>query len=270
MKRVFVPFSLFLRYIDMKWFGWMFLAVLFSCSNGVDEEAIAERLSRNNDLLEKQVNLLNRNFILSTAEQDANPAKLVYDQSVEWLDDLERQLDAYQNMDQSADVFIQAVARFNDSMKHHSALLLDWSPEMVYSDDPSLLRSWKRNNYLLLRLSILEKCMELYEVKSKAATDNLVPVIYSSQFYQVQKGKNAMFDVAFKSKKPELVEIKIRRALLNNERINLKNIEIDRYTQRFILFNLEKGNYRIEGDLILINERGEKESYPFEQQFYVN
>ena len=117
---------------------------------------------------------------------------------------------------------------------------------------------------------MIEKCMELYEAKSQAATESLVPVVYSSQFYQVQKGNNAIFDVAFKSKRPELVEIKISKARLDGKPINLKNIEVDRYTQRFILFSLDKGNYVIEGDLILVNTRGIKESYPFSQSFYVH
>ncbi|MBI1223119.1 MAG: hypothetical protein GC180_10990 [Bacteroidetes bacterium] len=251
-------------------FGLIAFLVIISCSGRVDEEAIARRLDRNNELLEKQINLLDRNFVLSTARLKNNAARDLFEESENWTQELELELDKYQNTDQIARSFSKTVNRFNDSMKNYSGLLIDWSPDMVYTDDAVLLRSWKRNNLLLLKLAILDKCMELYEVKTRAASESLVPVVYSAQFYQVQKGKNAMFDVAFKSKKPELVEISIQKAMLNNRKINLNNIEIDRYTQRFILFNLEKGNYLIEGELILINERGEKENYPFKQEFYVD
>ena len=244
--------------------------LLFACDSLVDEQMVAKRLDQNNELLEKQVTLLQRTFVLSSAEESDNPAKDLFNQSELWMSELERELLNYQNSEQSAELFNRATNRFNDSMKNHSGLLIDWSPQEVDFEDNELLRSWKRNNFLLLQLAMIEKCMELYEVKSQAAAESLVPVVYSSQFYQVQKGKNAIFDVAFKSRRPELVEIKIQKALLDGKPINLKNIEVDRYTQRFILLSLDKGNYVIEGDLILVKARGIKEAYPFSQSFYVH
>lgn len=254
----------------MKWIVALLLFMLFSCEEVVDEKVVAERLDRNNELLEKQVNLLRKTFVLTSADENGNPARALYENSEIWMHHLQEELEKYQNAEQSADLFRVVINRFNDSMKVHSGLLIDWSPEPLKSDQNELLRSWKQNNYLLLELAIIEKCMELYEVKSKSASRSLKPVIYSAQFYQVKKGKNAIFDVAFKSKKPELVEIKIRKATLDGKRIDLKNIEVDRYTQRFILLSLQKGDYRIEGDLILVNERGEKESYPFTEKFHVD
>lgn len=254
----------------MKWILAVLVFVHFSCQESVDEKVVAERLDRNNELLQKQVNLLRKTFVLSSADEKDNPARVVYEMSESWMQDLQKELESYQNAEQSADLFRIVINRFNDSMKVHSGLLIDWSPEPLKSDQNELLRSWKQNNFLLLELSIIEKCLELYEVKSKSASGSLKPVIYSSQFYQVKKGKNAIFDVAFKSKKPELVEIKIRKATLDGKHINLKDIEVDRYTQRFILLSLNKGNYLIEGDLILVNDRGEKESYPFTEKFHVD
>jgi len=244
--------------------------LMVSCESMMDEQLVAKRLDQNNELLEKQVNLLQRTFVLTSAEESNNPAKTLFNQSSEWMEDLEKELHNYQNAEQSTALFKKMTNRFNDSMKKHSGLLIDWTPASAEFADNELLRSWKSNNFLLLQLAMIEKCMELYEAKSQAATESLVPVVYSSQFYQVQKGNNAIFDVAFKSKRPELVEIKISKARLDGKPINLKNIEVDRYTQRFILFSLDKGNYVIEGDLILVNTRGIKESYPFSQSFYVH
>lgn len=254
----------------MKWASLLFCILFLSCENKVDERLVAQRLDRNNEILEKQVNLLRRTFVLTSADENGNPARSLYEQSELWMKDLDKELANYHNANQSTDLFLRLLNRFNDTMKMHSGLLIDWSPEPLQSDQNELLRSWKRNNFLLLELAIIEKCLELYEVKSKSAAGSLQPVIYSAQFYQVKKGKNAIFDVAFKSKKPELVEIKIHKATLNGKLINLKNIEIDRYTQRFILLSLDKGNYVIDGDLILVNERGEKESYPFSEKFMVD
>ncbi|MHB1277392.1 MAG: hypothetical protein ACYC1Q_03270 [Bacteroidia bacterium] len=254
----------------MKWILPVLIIMLLSCKETVDEKVVAERLDRNNELLQKQVNLLRKTFVLTSADENGNPARALYENSEIWMQHLEEELEKYQNADQSADLFRVVINRFNDSMKVHSGLLIDWSPEPLQSDQDVLLRSWKENNYLLLELAIIEKCLELHEVKSKSASESLKPVIYSAQFYQVKKGKNAIFDVAFKSKKPELVEIKIRKATLDGKRIDLKNIEVDRYTQRFILLSLNKGNYLIEGDLILVNERGEKESYPFTEKFHID
>lgn len=254
----------------MKWFSLILFVSLISCNDGLDEKAVALRLDRNNELLQKQVNLLKRSIILRGAKNTNNPARSLYEESENWLNELENKLEKYQTASQSEELFLRFVHRFNDSMRLYSGLLIDWKPDKLESDENELLRSWKQNNYLLLEIEVIEKCLELYEVKSNSASESLMPIVYSSQFYQVQKGKNAIFDVAFKSKKPELVEIKINRALLNGKRINLKNIEIDRYTQRFILFSLDKGDYTIEGDLILVNERGEKDAYPFRQDFRVD
>ncbi len=254
----------------MKWILPVLLMMFLSCKSKVDEKLVAQRLDRNNELLEKQVNLLRKNFVLTSADGNGNPARALYESSELWMKNLKMELENFQNANQSTELFLIVINRFNDSMKVHSALLIDWSLEPLSSDQNELLRSWKHNNYLLLELAIIEKCLELYEVKSKSASGSLQPVIYSSQFYQVKQGKNAIFDVAFKSKKPELVEIKIRKATLNGKYINLKDIEVDRYTQRFILLSLQKGNYQIEGNLILVNERGEKESYPFTEKFHVD
>lgn len=248
-----------------------FLLLLLSCAGGVDEKLVSERLDRNNELLEKQVNLLRKQFILDMAGHEiSNPGRMLFEQSDAWLKEAEAELESYQSPEQSEKIFKAIVNRFNDSMKKHSALLLNWSPEPLKSERNELLRSWKTNNFLLLKLSITEKCMELYEAKSKDASRSLVPVVYSSQFYQVQKGRNAIFDIAFKSKKPELVEIHITKAIHEGKAISLKNIDIDRYTQRFILLDLKKGKYLIEGNLVLINERGEKETFPFSEEFRVD
>lgn len=259
-----------MRYTSMKAVLLILSFFLLACESLVDEQLVAKRLNQNNELLEKQVNLLQRTFVLSSVDESNNPAKALFDQSEKWMADLENELLDYQTAQQSTELFKRVTNRFNDSMKNHSGLLIDWTPAAAEFAENELLRSWKRNNFLLLHLAMIEKCMELYEAKSRAATESLVPVVYSSQFYQVQQGKNAIFDVAFKSKRPELVEIKIRKALLDGKAINLKNIEVDRYTQRFILFSLDKGNYVIEGDLILVNPRGIKESYPFSQSFFVH
>lgn len=246
------------------------LVMLVSCSDGLDEQVIARRIEQNNVLLEKQVNLLQKEFLLTMHLESKNPGRILYEQSEAWIEETGQKLDNYQNAEQSTTLFRTLVNRFNDSMKRHSALLLDWSPEPMESEQPDLLRSWKKNNLLLLELAMIERCMELYKDKSEDASRSLVPVIYTNQFYQVQKGKNAIFDVAFKSKKPEGVRIEVKKALLNGEPISLKKIEVDRYTQRFILFNLEKGDYLIEGVLEMTNDKGENDIYPFKQEFHVD
>lgn len=244
--------------------------LLLSCADSVDEQVIARRIEQNNVLLEKQVNLLQREFLLNMQLETDNPGRMLYEQSESWLAEASKKLDSYHNPEQSTEVFHTLVNRFNDSMKQYSALLLDWSPEPMESGQADLLRSWQKNNLLLLELDMIERCMELYKNKSEDASRSLVPVIYTNQFYQVQKGKNAIFDVAFKSKKPEGVRIQVKKALLNGKSISLKKIEVDRYTQRFILFNLEKGDYLIEGVLEMTNDKGENEIYPFRQEFHVD
>ena len=259
-----------MRYILMK--PWVFFCslLLVSCVDQVDEEKMARRLDRNNELLVKQYNLLEKSFRLQHSSEPENPAWQLFDASSLWLDSLEIELQHFSEIQESQGLFHKTALRFNDSMKQHSGLLLDWSPDPIESYQNELIRAWKDNNLILLRIAILEKCMELHEVKSKSATSSLIPVIYSTQPDQVQEGRNAMFNVAFKSKKPEWVQLKIDKAWLDGNPVSPKNIEIDQYTQRVILFSLEKGHYLIEGHLILINEKGEKDAYPFRHEFTVN
>ena len=254
----------------MRVFLFLILTFAVACHQGVDEELVAKRLDENNELLEKQVNLLRKQLILELAGDNTSPAKTLFEQSEQWLLETEKELEDYQTAEQSAALLRALTNRFNDSMKQYSTLFVEWKPEPIHSERTDLLRSWKRNNFLVLSLIITEKCLSLHEVKSLDASSSLRPVIYSSQFYQVQKGKNAIFDIAFKSRKPELVEIRIDKALLNGNEIALEEIDIDRYTQRFILLSLEKGQYSISGVLIMINEKGEKEYFPFEESFRVD
>src|SRR5690348_2496311 len=95
------------------------LIVMASCSESLDEQLVAKRIEQNNVLLEKQVNLLQREFLLSMHLESENPGRVLYEQSEAWLSEASDKLDSYQNSEQSNTMFRTLVNRFNDSMKQY-------------------------------------------------------------------------------------------------------------------------------------------------------
>jgi hypothetical protein len=255
----------------MRFLPAYFLLLLISCHRGPEEKTVAAQLRQNNLSLERQLHLLEKSSSLLLSDMEAdNPVRQVCMFRKMLSEETKENISRSRSFEDASSFISRAVLSFNDSLAHYSPLKIVWEPSFPESGNYDLLESWKRNSLLLMELAMLEKCIELAEIRSRFGGEQIRPVIYCPQYTQIRRGNNAIFEIAFKSKKPELVQIRIRKSTHNGNPMPRKEIELDPYTQRFIIHDLRKGKYVIEGYLDMISNTGEKETYPFSERFAVD
>lgn len=249
----------------------LFLLLGFiACKDAPDEEQITNQLRFNNQLLEKQANLLEQSVRQQLFERpESNDAELyLFGQRI--LKELDSSLANSRSIAEVNKHLRWYEKSFNDTLVESGALPLELSRQDFSTNKYDLLQAWKRNNFLIFRVEVLEKSMELHELRTKDAFEQIQPVVFSKDQTKYRSGGNAIFDIAYKSRKAESSEIEIERLTSNGLELPIKLIEVDQFTQRFIVHNLKKGRYEVYGKLILTNNRGEKTAFPFTNEFVVD